>query len=356
MKTHMRFLLMFAASVRWADGAVFVESASLRDYVITLRDEAIDDTDPNSYQAPTLQERMDFATMAGHLSAGNLVAADAIAGGLGYEVVDFTDTVTNSGYYLLREATVDGEVTKGWGSYFFNPNGTAPVLLQAPHILHDTHSYDVTAVAFANSGAMAMMFNGAHRDKGGPDAADVAHLSSSIFQTVHETWTTDASVQAWQIHGFSLDNHPSIPAGTDVVLSNGDGSVSQETIILDAAFEAVSFIGDAQSISHAYNTLGLNDPDNILVNGNVDGADMSGLGGTTNVQGIHTRSLGGIFVHIELEQSIRLDGTLAEDLANRETAGLVIADAIAQIPEPSSVTLVFGASLLLLARRRSFCI
>lgn len=149
-------------------------------------------------------------------------------------------------------------------------------------------------------------------------------------------------MQAWQIHGFSLDNHPSFPAGTDVVLSNGDGGVSQEIKNLDAALEAVNFINDTQTLSFAYNTLDVSDPDNQAVNGNVDGSDFSPLGGTLNVQGIHTRSIGGTFVHIELEQSIRLDGTLQEDLDNRELAGIAIAGAIQAVPEPSAFTLFAG--------------
>ncbi|MEP4077749.1 hypothetical protein [Haloferula sp.] len=56
----------------------------------------------------------------------------SIAGGLGYEVVDFTDTDSGKNYHLLKEATANDEVTKGWGSYFYNANATKHVLIQAP--------------------------------------------------------------------------------------------------------------------------------------------------------------------------------------------------------------------------------
>ncbi len=336
------FIVIAAGILSWDEtqSAVINVNDSLRDYAVDLRNQSLDDVDVATYQAPSAFERGQFATMASHIASGNLAAADAIAGGLGYEVVNFTDTDTANIYYHLREVTVGGKVSKGWGSYFYNPNKSRNALIQAPHIRHDTHSYDVATVAFQNTSVAALMFNGAHRNSGGNNNADVAHLATSIFQTVHETWTTNVPYETWQIHGFNLGNHPNIPAGTDVVLSSGDGGVSNGVKVLDAAFENVSFIGDAQSISHAYNTLPVNHPDNVAVNGGVVGTAMDGLGGTTNVQGIYTRSLGGEFIHIELEQSIRLDQNLANDLLNRETAGIAIADAINTIPEPSSGLLI----------------
>jgi hypothetical protein len=344
-------IILLLALAGNATAAVFTESASLRTYAVTLRDQSLLSSD--SYQAPTDLQRTQFSQMATHIAAGNLIDADTIALTLGYEVVNFTDTFSNREFYLLREATVANKVINGWGSYFYNPNSTRSVLIEAPHIRFDTHSYDVATVAFRQSDASALMFNGADRNSNGNNASDVAHLATSIFQTVHETWTTSAAVQAWQIHGFNIENHNTIPAGTDVVLSNGDGSVSQEVKNLDAAFQNASFINDAESIAHDYNTLDMSDPDNVEVNGNISGSKMASLGATTNVQGIFTRSLGGTFVHIELEQSIRLDGTLAEDLANRETAGNVVANAIQAVPEPSSAGLLLLTGLgFLLSRNR----
>jgi hypothetical protein len=346
------------------EAAVIDVSGSLRDYAVDLKNQALDDDDAQAYVAPLQSELDDFALMAAQLALGNLAAADAIADTLDYEVVQFTDTDAGGGtYYHLREETIlvgmDQKVTRGLGSYFYNPNGTKPVLLEAPHILHDTHSYDVATVSFANSGSVGMLFNGAHRDSGGAansDAADVAHLSSSIFNTVHQTWSAGGGLQAWQFHGFDLSGsaHATIPAGTDVVLSNGDGTVSNEVKSIAMELGLVSFLGDEnETIVTSYNTLDLNHADNVAINGNVDGSNMSSLGGTTNVQGIFTRNQGDIFVHIELEQSIRLDQDLTDDRANRRTAGLAIAEAIQEIPEPSTCGLISFTALGLLGRRRN---
>jgi len=364
MKAYQHCALLFLLAAP-SQGVVIDVSGNFRDYSRGLRDQALGFGESRVYDAPNQSQRQDFAQMVTHLAAGQLDAADAIASDptINYEVVRFTDTSPGgSMYYHLRERTVaavEGQrVDNGWGSYFFNPNATSPVIVQAPHILHDTHSYDVATVAFANSGATAMFFNGAHRDSGGAqnsDVSDVAHLSTSVFQTAHETLTTTHDLQAWQIHGFNIDNaiHATVPAGTDAILSNGDGSVSDEIMAVAATIGQESFIGDASTLVGAFNTLNVNDPDNVAVNGNVPGSAYQSLGGTLNEQGIFTRAQGGIFVHIELEQSIRLDQNLANDLLNRERAGLAIAAAIDTVPEPTgSVLILLGTVLSGLRRRR----
>jgi len=146
----IKVLILMAGSV---NAAVLNVSDSLRDYAVDLKNQALDDDDAQAYQAPDPGDLNDFALMAAELAAGNLNAADAIADTLGYEVVNFTDTDPGgSSYYHLREEAVmvDGvqKVTRGWGSYFYNPNATVPVLLEAPHILHDTHSYEIGVEKF----------------------------------------------------------------------------------------------------------------------------------------------------------------------------------------------------------------
>jgi len=107
-------------------------------------------------------------------------------------------------------------------------------------------------------------------------------------------------------------------------LSNGDGSVSSEVLHLDGRFDADGFL------AYAYNTLAPNDPLNLLVNDGVDGTTFSGnfdpddkgLAGKSNDQGIHSRGLNGIFVHVELEQSIR------ESDVNRDLVAGYLSEAV----------------------------
>ncbi len=299
----------------------------------------------NLYVAPLAQEQADFNALANTLLAGDVPGADAQAALLGYELVEFTDTVSGDVYHGLREQLTGGQQTKGWGSYFVNLDFQADGLVEVPHPLFDTHSWDVGAKAFRDAAARGFLMAGAHRNANGAGTADVAHLTNSIFQEVHEAWVgATADTDAWQVHGFDIANHPSFPAGTDAVLSNGDGTVSSEVITLDTNLEADSFQ------AYAYNTLAPTDPVNVTVNGGVDGTTFSGLAGTTNEQGIHTRSLGGIFVHVELERSIRFDAgnrdLAAADISSAilgESSFLVIDSAIRPATPDLTVTLDFNA-------------
>jgi hypothetical protein len=285
--------------------------------------------DSGLYVAPSAAERAAFATLAATLLAGDLAAADTQAAALDYELVAFTDLVSGAVYHGLREAPQ----TRGWGAYFLDLDYGRDALVESPHILFDTNSWEVAALAFRQSGARGFLMSGAHRNANGQGTADVAHLTDSIFQVVHQAWNGPAGeTTAWQIHGFNLDNH-GFPAGTDGVLSNGDGGVTQEVIDLDGLLEAEGFL------SHAYNTLEPSDPVNLLVNDGEPGTTFSSLAGTTNVQGIHSRGLGGVFVHVELEQSIRFDAQ------NRVLAAGAIADAILADLD-TTAPMVLGATAL----------
>lgn len=292
--------------------AMTVESGDFVQEVERLKNLAFG-RDSDLYVAPSAAQRAAFSALASTLLSGDLANADNQAAALDYELIQFTDSVSNAVYYGLREITQ----TRGWGSYFVNLAFQSDALVETPHVLFDTNSWEVGALTFRESGARGFLMSGAHRNANGQGTADVAHLAESIYQEVHEAWNGNSgATTAWQIHGFDLDNHSHFPSDSDAVLSNGDGNVSQEVIDLDALLEAQTFV------SYAYNTLNSSDPVNLLVNEGEPGTTFSSLAGTTNVQGIHSRALNGIFVHIELEQSIRFDAQ------NRAIAASAIAAAI----------------------------
>ena len=336
-RTLVAFLLTFGLSVTtWG---LTIESDDFVAEVERLRDLTFD-KNTNLYVEPTPAERNDFSTLASTLWAGDIAQADLLAGALSYEIVEFTNTITGDVYHGLRELLVNGDQTLGWGSYFVNLAFNADNLVEVPHPRFDTNSWNVGAKVFQQAEARGFMMAGAHRNANGPDTADVAHLTASIFQEAHEAWNgLNGEIVAWQLHGFAISNHPTFPAGTDVVLSNGDGGVSPEVIALDALFDSTLDSSNDPFLSHAYNTLAINDPLNVLVNGGVAGTTFSGLGATTNEQGIYSRGIGGTFVHIELEQSIRFDSD------NRDTAAGLISDAMLSVPEPSTIVL-FSIALL----------
>ena len=292
--------------------AITVESGDFVQEVERLKSLAFA-KDSDLYVAPSAAQRAAFSALATTLLSGDLAGVDAQAVALDYELVEFTDTVSGAVYHGLREVSQ----TRGWGSYFVNLTFQSDALVETPHVLFDTNSWEVGALIFRESGARGFLMSGAHRNANGSGTADVAHLAESIYQEVHKAWNgASDETTAWQIHGFALENHSSFPPGSDAVLSNGDGNVYQEVIDLDALLEAQGFL------SYAYNTLNASDTLNLLVNDGEPGTTFSSLAGTTNVQGIHSRGLNGIFVHVELERSIRFDAQ------NRAIAASAIAAAI----------------------------
>lgn len=310
------FVLVFVTGVVVTLADVTQESGDFVSEVARLKSLAFA-KDSGLYVSPTSQQQNRFVSMAESLLAGETAAADSMASLLGYEVVEFTDTNSWIVLHGLREILQGGEHIKGWGSYFVNQSSEVADLIEVPHPLFDSYSWDIGARIFVDSQAKAFLMAGAHRNANGSGTADVAHLTNTIFHGVHQAWNGEAGKNtAWQIHGFNLGNHSAFPANTDAVLSNGDGGMSEEIMNLDGLFQTNCFL------SYAYNTLPANSTENLQVNGEIDGTVFSSLGARTNVQGIHSRSLGGIFVHVEMERSIRFNRT------NRVSVAVLVSDSI----------------------------
>ena len=131
-------------------------------------------------------------------------------------------------------------------------------------------------------------------------------------------WTGVAGqVAAWQIHGFALRKHP-FPSNAKAILSTGDGAVTRPLVELDRKLEAKGIE------SYVFNHLPANSPTNQQVNEGAPGVKFRPLAATQNEQGRHLRSVGGEFVHVELEMSVRHDGD------SRREAAEAIAKAIDQ--------------------------
>lgn len=328
-------------------GAVVIEGGDFVDLANERRSVSFESGNTNpGYVDPTMQQQADFRSLVEAVRIGDTVTADALAAPLGYEVVRYTDSVSTDVYLGVREVLVNGEQTRGWGTYFVNTSATADAMIQAPHIRSETNIEDVIALVFRESGARYFMLGGSHRSNGGTNNADPADHTDTIFHQVHEQWNgPSGQTVGYQFHGFAFDDE-TFALDTEVVLSNGDGSVSDEVVVLDAAIDGAGFV------SYAYNTLNPADPLNVAVNGNEDGAQFDDLAATSNVQGIFTRGTHGeVFVHIEIITAIRTD---ANDLATIATA---MAGAVAQsnaiVPTPSGAAMGF-VGLVVLGRRRGW--
>lgn len=270
--------------------ADLIEQLSGRDYV--LGSPARDDR-PYVDPAPVLHA---FRHLASAMAWGDVHAAARKAAELGYEVIQFTDVETKHEYYVLREDLAVTKTIRGWGSYIVNPNSKVDALIEVPHPLADIHTPEIGGQIFVECEARGYLLAGSHREK-----ADVPDLVDSIFHQVHTAWIGPlAQVTAWQIHGFAGNKHQ-FPRGTQVVASNGDGLIVPEIAALDTMLE------ERGMTSYVFNQLPAEDDGNKLVNGEVPGVTFTSLAAAKNEQGRLSRSLGGAFVHIELERDVRLN-------------------------------------------------
>ncbi|WP_460205894.1 hypothetical protein [Scytonema sp. NUACC21] len=281
--------------------------------------------DSNLYRVPTPSQLATFAALASTLLSGSITDLAQQADAIGYCLIKYADIPSGLVFYGLEAKLVDSKPTHGWGSYFLNRSYTSKALIEAPHPSFDRYTPEMAARIFRESRSKGFLLAGTHRysngrDPSNKDFADVAHVKESIFQEVHKVWigSTD-SVVTFQIHGYKASNssHHKIPLGVNFIISNGDGSLSNEVLTLDRLLEDKGF--DAR----AYNTLSVKDPRNIQVNGvGVSGDTFESLRATSNIQGQYSRSLKKTFVHIEIESKVRSNSE------QRNLAADIIAQAI----------------------------
>lgn len=273
---------------------------------------------PHSDPRPYIEPSFALATLyraSRHIAGGNVDEAARLAKQVDCEVVRFVDEDTKQDYVLLREDLNTLSEPRGWGSYLYNPKAHVPALVEAPHPIDDSNSAKVATMVFAE-GAQGLLLAGAQRDK-----ADVPDLVDSVFHQVHVAWTEAVGrVAVWQIHGFALEKHP-FPRNAKAVLSTGGGDVVDEIVELNDRFS------DRGIDSYAFNRLQPSNDLNKWVNQGTPGLRFSSLAATKNEQGRHLRSVGGTFVHVELERSVRGDAD------QRRVAAEAIAEAMKQSAE-----------------------
>ena len=258
--------------------------------------------------APVLNS---FRHVAAAMAWGDINAASKQASELGYEVVKFTDADTKRTYHVLREDLDVVKTVRGWGSYIINADSRVDALVEVPHPFADVHTPEIGGQVFAECEAKGFLLAGAHRAK-----ADVPDLVDSVFHQVHTAWIGPAAqVTAWQIHGFASEKHP-FPPGAKVVASRGDGVIAPEIAALDSVLE------ERGLASYVFNELPAEADENKQLNGGVPGVTFTSLAAAKNEQGRLSRSLGGSFVHIELDVDVRANRD------SRQLAGSAIAAVI----------------------------
>lgn len=293
--------------------------------------------DSSNYVAPTFNQWTNFRAAATALWNGDVAAAEAAAAPLGYELVRFTHTNTGVVLYSLRSTETNGAPQFGWGTFFVNTNATLLRMIEAPHPQWDLRTPQIAADAFLQAQARGLIIAGAHRHCNGTGTADPCDLTNTLFHAAHVAWNGASGTNTgWQIHGFSISNHLDMPTNTMAVLSTGRGGTNRMSFDIRALNQQLEMVSIK---AYAYNSnLPASDPLNLEVNEGLDGQTFIDLGARSNVQGLYSRGIGGVFVHCELVTFVRTNS------AARAAAATAIAKAVqASLPvSPFRVDLARG--------------
>ncbi len=134
----------------------------------------------------------EFTGLVVSLLADDLAEARRYVARLGARGIHYKlDEVTGSGDTVYRgfmERLRPGMAGyRGWGAALVRADTTCRTIYQAPHVVSDRWTENITLNAFdQDSDACMAMFAGAHRyaNDGEPAPADVAHTSTTLFHTL----------------------------------------------------------------------------------------------------------------------------------------------------------------------------
>jgi len=209
------------------------------------------------------------------------------ASSFNYEILKVSDHGdSDAESYVLREQQ---PITKAWGLYAFRIHSSQNIIFEAPHPLADKDTPQVALDLYRALQARALLISGAHRNANNDGSADSAHAPESMFQTAHQTLfqlskkMNDTTIFI-QIHGFAADEHPNYP---QVVIGHNWNDDAQKDKLLKDIADALQR--------------------NNITYGICNGKNYLDLCGTENIQSAAT--IGGIFIHMELDETIRADDT-----------------------------------------------
>lgn len=241
------------------------------------------------FLVPTEAQKEIFSELVANIRNGNLAPALSSASTNGYELLWYVDqNDDNAVSYVLRESDPS---KRGWGLYIFRANTASNVIIEAPHPLFDEGTPALATNLFRALDARALLVAGAHRDANHDGSADASSNPQTIFQATHESelqqsiLSTGAGI-ILQIHGFASSKHPAYP---QVIISYEHGSnINPVDLVKGQQL--------AGRIVDALNNKGIK-------TGLCNGDQWRDLCGATNIQG--TMMTQGIFIHIELDETIR---------------------------------------------------
>lgn len=282
------------------------------------------DQDPSDFVVAGAPEKAAFTAVLALAMSSAWEEAFAAADAMGYEVVEFLDTVTGETFHLLRERFVPGEVGFVGGGVFAFFSGAGvhdDLVIEIPHPVFDSETLEEGALALPDVRPRVLAIAGTHRNNriedstcdgtfdGGDDfrVSDVAHHPDNLFHTAH-IWLESnlPGMRTVQFHGFCCPGGGTYALlNDDTVVTNGVDAVpplSDFGRIWADRIEAQGFLADGVDLTTVA----------------IFGADTDLLGATTNLQGRVTNGVApgvecntpalaasGRFHHLEQDPDVR---------------------------------------------------
>ena len=186
----------------------------------------------NNYLPPTIMQLNTWGNVLNHLVQGDYNKASDSANTIGYELIQFSDTILtiNTTYYILKSNS-----SNYWGTYVYNPDYCRPLVIQSPHPIKDFNTGKQGIHVFRRTEALFFCLSGTNRCNNSAYSScdgttlmcssssesyrisDLPHNISTIFQSTTDTlFRKYNNTHFIQLHGFTkLSTDPY------VILSNG---------------------------------------------------------------------------------------------------------------------------------------
>lgn len=226
------------------------------------------------YRPPDDAEQRAFVRGLRALGAGQAAAGQDTVGlrELGFSIHVGADRATGRRFALALNAA--GE--RAWGLYLIDLDKPSRLLIEVPHPNYDLRTEAVGLALWRAVPGSLLAVSGTHR-KAGNGAGDVAHRADSMFHTL-ATDFAERGVAQVQLHGF---DDASLP-GEEVVPSVGAAHPGA------AALRVADRMSDAGlAVCLPWET------------------PCGRLEGTRNKQGIAAAGADSLFLHVEMNRSVR---------------------------------------------------
>jgi hypothetical protein len=224
------------------------------------------------YRAPKATERETGEQGFSALLDG---AASPELAELGFSVQDGVDEKTGRPYTLAMN---EPDSERAWGLYLIDRSAPASLVVEVPHPASDLRTELFGLAYFRQAPGAVMLMAGAHR-RADENRGDVAHEENSMFHVFAAALARRGLPQV-QLHGFDDQSMP----GKDFVLSPGATDAGAPAKRAADNLSAAGFV-----VCRAWTE------------------PCKELEGTTNVQGKAAVAEGTMFLHVEMNRTVRED-------------------------------------------------